>query len=89
MHSILRHQALHVIALIDVGATNVLDLADADNAPPWLVARFHESGNIWHVRAKDIGVRVAYFLKAFQSGEEGTPEHCEQQSTRYFPLNGA
>lgn len=75
VHSLLGNNALQVIPLIDVGASNVLDLTRADDGLAGLVARLGESGNVGHIHAEYVDVGVLDLFEALHAWEEGAPEH--------------
>lgn len=68
-------EAGEVLELVDIGASNVLDLTRADHALTGLVACFNESGDIGSVGTEDIRVDFVDLLETFQTREEGAPEH--------------
>ena len=72
------NKAGEVFELVDIGATNVLDLAGADHALAGLVAGLEESGDIGSVVTEDIGVDLVDLFESLQTGEEGAPEHYRQ-----------
>lgn len=69
------HKAGEILELVDIGATNVLDLASADHALTRLVAGFKESGDVGCVGPEDVGVDVADLFESLKTGEERAPEH--------------
>ena len=73
------YNTLQVIPLINVSASNMLDLAGADDAFGRLVTLLHEGRNVGHVGAEDLGWGVLDFLEAFHAWEESTPEHYQLQ----------
>ena len=81
-NSLLRHDTLQVVPLVDVGASNVLDLASADDAFSGLVTCLGEGGDVWHVHAEDVNVWVLDLFEAFHSREESAPKHCQTGSAK-------
>lgn len=69
------HEAGEVLELVDIGATDVLDLAGANHALTGLVAGFEESSDVGGVGTEDIGVDLVDLFESLQTGEERAPEH--------------
>jgi hypothetical protein len=69
------HTASQVLELVDIGASNVLDLSGAENGLAGLVASLKESSDIGGVRTEDIGLKVGNLVETVKAGEKGTPEH--------------
>lgn len=74
MYSLFWHNALQEVPLVDVGTSNVPDLACAYNSFSWLVMRLCEAWHLGHIHAENVDVRVLDLLEAFQAWE-GAPEH--------------
>lgn len=74
MLSLLGKEVLQVVPLVDVCASNVLDLSCADDCLSGLVSALSEGCNVWDVHAEDVNVWVLNLFKSLQSGEEGTPK---------------
>jgi hypothetical protein len=81
---LLWEEGFQVVPLVDVCASDVLDLACANDGLSRLVSALSESCNIWYVHAEDIDVGVLDFFKPFESWEECAPKRV---STRYYNCN--
>lgn len=71
------HLAGEVLELVDVGATNVLDLTRTDDTLTGLVAGLEECRNIGGIGTEVVNIDVVHLLEAVKAGEEGSPEHCD------------
>ena len=76
-----------VLELVDVGATDVLDLSGADDTLTGLVTSLQESSDIGGVGTEVIHLDIADLLEAVETGEESTPEHygCQRGSPGEVP----
>jgi len=70
-----RDLAGKVLELIDISATNVLDLAGTDDTLTGLVAGLQKCSNIGGVGTEVIHIDIVDLLEAIETGEESTPEH--------------
>ena len=69
------HEAGNILELVDIGATDVLNFACADNALTGLVALLDECSYIRGIETEHIRVDVLNLFESFQAREKGTPEH--------------
>lgn len=69
------YDALEKVPLINIAATLMSDLAVADDGLARLVSRLGEGGNIRHIQAEHINIRIEDLLEAIERGKEGAPEH--------------
>ena len=75
LHLFRGHKAGNILELVDIGATDVLNFACADNALTGLVALLDECSYIRGIETEHIRVDVLNLFESFQAREKGTPEH--------------
>lgn len=73
---VFRDLASEVLELVDIGASNVLDLASANHGLAGLVTSFQEGRNVGGIFTEDVDLEIGDLFESFQTRKESSPEHC-------------